>query len=66
VFEMSTYKLSPAEKRLIREQSGLEPSAITLGRVALLAGLVALGTLLALHITILMVDSSGGILYARF
>jgi hypothetical protein len=65
VIEMLVYKLSPAERRLIREQSGLEPTPSSLARIATIAVAAILGTLLALHIAYLTV-TSGGVLYAAY
>jgi hypothetical protein len=66
VIEMSVFKLSPAERRLIREQSSFEPSANALARLAVLAFAVALGTLLALHLAYVTVSSGGAMWFAGF
>ncbi len=59
------HRMSPAEKRLIREQSGMEPTADNLMRLGVILLALVLGTLLALHFAYLTV-TNGGTLYAAY
>ena len=56
---MLKYKLSPAEKRLIREQSGLDQSQPSLVRFAVVVLVLILGAALALHLAYVTATSSG-------
>lgn len=59
------YKMSPAEKRLIREQSGMEPTSQSIMRLAMLALVIIVGLALALHLAYLTI-ANGGALYAAY